>query len=700
MSAMMEAALAYAARALPVFPLAPGAKTPLVKGGFKSATTDPQRIRRWWTETPSANIGVPTGAASGWLVLDIDVKKDAGGEESLRKLLNGHDALPATLEARTPSGGRHMIFRTPLDREIRNSAGKLGLGLDVRGEGGYIAVAPSVVNGVAYSWTAECEPATAPDWLLDRASGSKIPEGERNASITSIAGSLRAKGLLGAELERALLEANAARCDPPLHESEVIGIAQGIQRYPVKRPLTDLGNAERLADAAHERLKFCSQLGAWFFWDGNRWRQDEDGAVHRAMRSVVRSMYTQAHAENDDDRRRALAKWATTSESAGKLNAAVELAKSDERLIVDVIELDADPWLLGVRNGVLNLRTGQLLPADPQRLITKQALVAFDPEARAPLWEKVLTRIFAEDGELIAYLRRAVGYILSGDTMLKTMFFLYGPGGDNGKSTLCETLMALLGDYAVKTRAETFMAAKNTNASAASPERMALRGARLVVASELSDRQRFDEVFVKDATGGVDRIAGRKLYQEPISFKPEFKMVLYGNHKPKLRSDDPAVWRRLNMVPFEVRIPPEEQDIELPHKLIAELPGILNWALAGLRDLRERGMRLAPPKKVLEAGQQYRDDMDDFGGFLNERCVVQSGLKAKGGELYSEFKKWADENGIEHPLTNNTFSQCLVERGFKKHISEGRSVWDGIGLAAVAEQGAAGGVSRPDEAGF
>ena len=446
---------------------------------------------------------------------------------------------------------------------------------------------------------------------------------------------------------------------------------------PLRRPCTDLGNAERLADAVADRLRYCPQADKWLAWDGGRWRFDEDGVAMRAMKRVVRSIYDEVRDETDDDKRRSLAKWAVASESSKGLRAAVDLAKSESPLLVDMNELDADPWLLGVRNGTLDLRTGALREALSEDFITKQALVVFDPGAKCPEWERFLDRIFARDRELIGYVRRALGYTLTGDTMAKALFFMYGPGGDNGKSTLIELLQSLLGDYAVKTRAETFMRSKDSDKNSPDPFRMALRGARLVVAAELSDRQAFDETFLKDATGGVDRIATRGLYANAITtFRPEFKLWLYGNHKPRLREDDDAAWRRLHLIPFEVRIPLAEQDKSLGRKLAAESAGILNWLLVGLAEYRERG--LAPPDKVLAAGSKYRNEMDSIGQFIDECCV--RAREVSGAALYRRYVEHARDNGERFPLANKRFTQKLVERGIAHRMRDGSRVWVGLAL--------------------
>ncbi|MEA3276573.1 MAG: bifunctional DNA primase/polymerase [Pseudomonadota bacterium] len=243
----LRAALAYAARGHPVFPCGAD-KRPLTQHGFKDATTDEVRIRAWWAEHPSALIGMPTGDASGLWVLDVDNKNGVDGAETLYQLERAHGELPGTVQALTPTGGQHIYFALPNDGEIRNSAGKLGPGLDVRGSGGYVILPPSRANGRGYEWEASCDPdegamlARAPEWLCDLARSDAIEtkpaneerelqQGKRNTTLFSLACSMRAKGLTQDGILAALRAENAARCDSPLSEVEVRAIAASAARY-------------------------------------------------------------------------------------------------------------------------------------------------------------------------------------------------------------------------------------------------------------------------------------------------------------------------------------------------------------------------------------------------------------------------------------------------------------------------------------
>ncbi len=624
-------------------------------------------------------LGFAMSATNGLICIDLDhcISTDGTYSQLAQEIIA---AAGNTYAEVSPSGdGLHIWLRGSLP----NTKNVLG-GIEVFCSTGYLTMTGKALDGVD-SEIAQITPESIDTVnkyisikpLAEDKNKSRFSEGGRNNALTSEAGKLRSRGLDTFAIESALMIMNQQRCKPPLSESEVSGIANGIGRYPAGRICSDLGNAERLIDACNGSLLFCAEVGRWLCWSESRWLWDKDGMVHRAMREVIRNIYIEATSQSDEGRRATLTKWATKSESKGALRAAVDLAENDARVLVKTEELDASPWLLGVKNGSLDLKTGLLITAQPEQLITKQAPVLYDATAKCPTWTAFLDKIFDGDAVLISYLQRAIGYTLTGNTLEKCLFFLYGKGGNNGKSTLIETLMSLLGDYAIKERAETFMQSKNGN-SGATPERVRLRGARLVVASELSDGQRFDECFIKDITGGIDQISARGLYSNPISFKPEFKFWIYGNHRPKLRTDDDAIWRRLHSIPFEVSIQANEQDHALAEKLLVELPGILNWALVGLMDWQNR--KLDPPEKVRAAVCEYREDMDDFGKFLDE-CVdiIESGSHGEvpAGVLYQIYQNWTQKNGMR-PLSNTNFSRRFTDRGFESRIRDGRKLWCGI----------------------
>lgn len=275
-----------------------------------------------------------------------------------------------------------------------------------------------------------------------------------------------------------------------------------------------------------------------------------------------------------------------------------------------------------------------------------------------PTWDAFISRIMGGNADMVAYLARAVGYTLTGSTSAQCLFFLYGMGA-NGKSTFIETISTLMGVLSHKARAQVLMQAERDRIP---NEVAALDGKRFVVSSELSDGNRLNEGLVKDLTGG-DTMSARFLYGEVFHFKPTFKLWLYGNHKPTISGTDDGIWRRVRLIPFDVQIPPNERDPQLGRKLIAELPGILAWAVRGWQDYRKNGLQT--PDKVQRATSDYRAESDILGQFIADRCILQGGATAEAGKLYTAYKEWADENGLR-ANSNVRLAKLLMERGFKR----------------------------------
>lgn len=432
--------------------------------------------------------------------------------------------------------------------------------------------------------------------------------------------------------------------------------------------LTDAGNARRLVRLHGKDFRYSPSLG-WLVWDGTRWCKDTERKLMQLAKNTAQSILIEAANEKDDTRRQALAKHAAKSEGWRALEAMIELAKSEPGVYVADASLDADLWALNVKNGTNNLKTGKLRLHRREDLITKIAPVAYDPKAKAPTFEKFVNRIFGGNKNLIEFVQRALGYSMTGMTREKALFYLYGVLGNNGKSTLVEAIADIFGDYAHKTRIETFMASPSRGAGPA-PERIALRGSRFVRASEVPEGQRLDESFIKDVTGGIDKLYCRDLYKGGIEFRPELKLWVYGNHRPVMRGDDSALWNRVFLIPFDVSIPLHEQDKNLPEKLAAERSGILNWLIAGCLAWQRKG--LAPPNEVRMATESYREEMDRIGQFIAECCKKVRGKKTPVADLYDAYAVWCKNSGV-HPESKNKFSSRLEARGFKRVVMTGNA---------------------------
>lgn len=712
MNPLLDAALAYAARGWPVFPVhtptehgcscrnsacqAPG-KHPRTQYGFKDATVDSTVITQWWSTWPDANIGLVTGSRSGLVALDIDTRH--GGDDTLAELEHRSEPLPDTVRNLT-GGGWHELFAYP-DVPVKSKA-NLAPGVDIRGDGGYIVAPPSRhASGWSYVWEVGHAPedivlAPLPAWVLHLFSSStgsstpspshvgrtaKIADGGRNDYLTSQAGAMRRRAMAPETIEAALLTENVARCEPPLSSDEVRRIARGIRRYaPAASPesvdfhLTDWGNAQRLVSQHGQDLHYLSPWGAWFIWNGQYWVKDQTGEVMRRAKQTVALLHEEA-TELQGDQHKALAQHAKTSETEARINAMISLSKSEPTIPLMPSQFDAHPWLLNCPNGTLDLKTGHLYQHRREDCLSKIIPVPYDPVAACPLWIQFLMRITGDNPALMSFFQRSVGYALTGDTSEQVMFLLYGTGA-NGKTTFLETIRAMLGSYAITADMSTFLARQGD------PIRndvARLVGARFVSAVEAERGRRLAEVLIKQLTGG-DCMTARFLYHEFFEFQPTFKLFVAVNHKPVIGGADPAIWRRIRLIPFTVTIPELERDKELPTKLRTELPGILAWAVQGCQIWQGEGLGF--PQEIWDATDSYREEMDVLAGFLAESCVVGPQYKASAKALYAAYVAWCQE-AQEKPLSKQALGGHLRERGLTtKKSTAGLFVWFGVGLRA------------------
>jgi putative DNA primase/helicase len=633
---------------------------------------------------------VATGQVSGFFVLDIDPRH--GGDDSLAALEKQYGALPMTVIQQTGGGGRHILFAIPA-APVRNAVG-IAPGIDVRGDGGYIVVAPSRhVSGGRYEWHPDFNFATtvvapAPQWLLDLVAEEKrptpscpqpqsvIPEGQRNATLASLAGTMRRQGMTENEISEAIRVVNRERCQPPLPDNEVCAIAASIGKYaPVSgEPLTDLFNARRLVEQHGADLRFVRAGWGWYYWDVKRWAKDLTGEVVRRAKETVKSMYADAATIADDNQRRAFVQWAKSSESASRIKAMIELASTERGIALPPDSFDRDPWLFCCQNGTMDLRTGEIHPHRREDMITQLSPAVYNPAATCPTWSAFLDRVFGGNKSIIDFMRRAIGYTLTGDVREQVLVFMHGFGA-NGKSTFLVVILKLFGDYGKQSEPQLLMARRGE----AHPTGLAdLAGTRFVVSTEVESERCMAEVFVKQTTGG-DKMKARFLYKDYFEFDPTHKIFLAANHKPIIRGTDYAIWRRILLVPFEITIPAEERDKTLPAKLMAEMSGILNWALQGCREWQESGLR--PPQEVLAATTEYQEESDVLYEFLTEMCLHEPCAIIEARDLYTCFAAWWEVAGNKKPMSQKSFGARLKEKGLEhRRNSSGRFEWVGIRL--------------------
>ena len=691
------AALRYAARGWPVLPLVPKSKEPLarlVAHGVKDATADPRTVHAWWEMEPTANIGI--AVPTGLFVLDVDPR--AGGNESLAELERKHGPLPATIECLTGGGGRHLYFRVPHGLRLR---GKLGPGLDVKANGSYVVAPPSLhPSGGAYVWEvsghpADVEPAPAPMWLLDllsdgqaarpAADDAPIPEGERNATLTSLAGAMRRKGMSPAAIEAALLAENAARCAPPLDKDEVRTIARSVGRYdpaPAGEPdlQKDYGHATVLAGLFKDRYRWATHRGAWMAWSGEVWRPLAEEAVAKVAADELRRHYaTEMAATTDKAALQDLGKKVTETCVYSRITGALNFLKGWPGILTLAEEWDRDPWLLNVRNGTLDLRDCTLRPHNPADLLTQMAPVDYEPTAKGERWQQHLAT-FLPDPEVRRQVQRDLGVSLVGADLEEILPIWFG-GGGNGKSTTLRVFRELLGDYAKMAAPRLLIQSKYER----HPTELAdLCGARLVFSVEIGSGSRLDEERVKALTGG-ESVRARFMRQDLFEFPRTWTITLVCNHKPEIRGSDAGIWRRIRLVPWTVALPREQQrpQDEVVRELLAEGPAILAWLLDGLRDWqRDRHWRA---QAVEAATEGYRQEQDVLAPFVADCCDFGPRYTVPVGALYDAYVGWCERNG-EEPLKKDAFRRMLVDRGARKSREghDNTPTWHGIRLRPLA----------------
>ena len=716
-----------------VFPLQPGRKLPAIKGWQEKATEREDEVDRFWAAHPNANIGIATGGGLNLFALDIDGDE---GRQSLVDLEQQHGSIPETVMVHTPRG-THSYFYTP--QRLRNSVGALGPGLDGRAEGGYVVGAGSVNgDGRRYRYAKghspdDVEIAEMPAWLIallrketrheggfsntfrvdagvpsaraaaalqrEMADVRNAPKGTRNKLLNTAAfsmGQLVGAGEIGrAEVEAALSEAALAAGleDDEIQATIESGLAGG-RKQPRQRGRkggqspqsndllltelaklgeTDTDNAQRLVQRYGDRLQFVPERKAWFAFDGRIWRADTSGQQIIFAQDSARLIAGEADLLGDDHRANDRRRWTQQSLGAGAVERALRMARP--HATQSLKDYDADPWLLNVKNGTLDLRTGELRSFDPADHLTRLAGTIYDKDAKCPQFKRFLDEILGGDRELIEFIQRYTGYTLTGTIAEQCFLFCQG-GGGNGKSTFVIILQEVLGDYALSTPTETLLA-KHTGGSS-SNDLARLRGARMVAAIEANPNRQLDEALIKQVTGG-DRITARFLYAEFFEYTPEFKLWFVANHPPRLRSTDDALWRRIHVLPFDVSIAEDQVDLDLVVKLRAELSGILAWAVRGCRRWQRDGLR--PPDRVIAATRRYRKEVDHVRRFLQECVTSTEDTVTRSNIIYERYERWCSEKG-EHGVSMRALAARLTEAGFtpSRIPGSGARAWKGIEL--------------------
>jgi putative DNA primase/helicase len=430
----------------------------------------------------------------------------------------------------------------------------------------------------------------------------------------------------------------------------------------------DVGNAQRVAALVRGRMCYISDWEEFIVYDGKCWVKCQD-----KMLGVAACAMEVFHRVARDSGGESLEKFALASQNLPKLKAIKELLKQQPGISIQSGQLDRDPYLLNVQNGTIDLRTGELRPHDMEDYITRVCSVKYDPEATSPVFDKFFHEITSKDPDLRGYLKRACGYMATGDISEQCVFFYVGNGA-NGKSILMNQMAYVLKPYVVKADKTTLMNGFR-NSGGASPDLVKLQSARIVFATELDKKQKFDEGLLKDMTGG-EKITCRPLYGDYLEFYPQFKLNLSGNSRPQIVGTDDGIWRRLHMSHFAYKVPVETRDKRLGKKLEAEASGFLNWIIGGCLEWQKEG--LEPPDCVKQAVVEYQRESSPFLAWQEDRCQEDENGRESAKDLLEDFNRWADENG-EKEASQKALGAFLGSKGFQKKNSGGMKYF-GISL--------------------
>lgn len=458
---------------------------------------------------------------------------------------------------------------------------------------------------------------------------------------------------------------------PTMHSGQTV-----IPEWKLK---ADVRAAQYVRDLYHGRLVYVRGIGNWLRWCSatERWLWCELGEEVRMITEALIQMYqlacTAAQGIDPDAGKRLIGEVAQL-QTTHKIQAVLSLMKSMTGMSIKADALDAHPKLIGVRNGLVELSTGALIPNRPDLYITKHIDVDFDDAAKAPRWSAFLLEVFCNDASTIAAVQQLLGMTIVGGATEEKMVFSVGKGA-NGKSLMSNVVHNILRAYAV-TAPPSLLAARRSDDHGPRPDLAMLAGSRLVSINELQVGTTLDETVVKQLAGR-EPMSARFLYQGLFTFQPMFSVWVRTNHKPIIKGTDNGIWRRIIILPFRRTFLPEEQDPQLESKLMAERAGILAWMVQGAQKYLSDGISVSPAMQAEVT--QYRADCDILGEFLDDVTEGGAGFEVKQSILYGRYSMWCTANGFRC-YTKRSFNAQLSDRGLGNRKSGADRYYVGLRL--------------------
>lgn len=428
--------------------------------------------------------------------------------------------------------------------------------------------------------------------------------------------------------------------------------------------LSDTGNAQRFIDRFGKNIRYNFDNKCWVVFDGKTWIRDNKQIVKTQADILIEEMKVEMVKEPDKELQKEMAKNIRHLSSNSGKEAMLKEAMHIGSIPTVNADYDNENYKLNCFNGVVDLKTGELLPHDRTYMMSKNTNLKVDMENEPKRWKQFLLEVFNGSQDLVDYIQTAVGYTLTGDTKEQCFFQCYGDGA-NGKSVFLDILYEMLGDYALNSQVESILA-KNGSSSSANSEIARMNGARFVRTNEPNDGSRFNEGLVKQLVSG-DVTTARFLYGMEFEFIPKFKLWIATNYKINVRGTDYGIWRRQRLVPFEVKFEGSKADKHLLEKLQAELPQILGWAVKGAIKWQKQG-GLITPKEIEIANNEYKQEMDIVASFIKDCTKKSTSGREKASDVYKEYSEWA-KIGHEYCMTQSKFGIEMGKRFSKKNVN-------------------------------
>ncbi len=669
-----DIALDYAKSGWKVFPCNHD-KKPLTKHGFKDATTDPEIIVETFSRLAQPNIGIATGRGSNLVVVDVD--KRSGGIETLHQLETKYGQL-RTRRAQTGGGGFHLYFQYPDGERIKSGAGKGGEGIDIKAEGGCITAPPSIhKNGKPYEWVNGDDIAVLPAWLLQRIRSAKrtrrnckkrLSEEGRNEALFHYLVKFAYRGLSIEELYTLGLAENQTY-NPPMSDEEVRGRAKSTWDYVRAHKDNLEDNQAFVADFCVEKfagdILHCRELQRWLYWNGEKWVME--GAYNHVKRRVIEIIRQFVAESRDvpDGRTQHIIAWANKVLNDFPIDRVLSLIAINKSIEHSLVEFDNNQYLLNCKNGTIDLKTGKLLPHNRDDLITKICPVKYHRKAKYKVWTQFTSLIADHNKDLRNRMLRFLGYCLTGDVKEELFAIFYGDTW-TGKSTLLEPVKKVMGDYALTVPFETFI--KASRATAPRPYLAKFPGKRFVCCGEFPDDARLDTATMKPCVAG-DEMTVRDMYGKPFSFIPQCKICFSTNDLPHVPPEDKAMWRRTALLPTNhcfgtEKSPPDNKFKILLQNMEVAGPAILADLVNGCLEWQHKGL---PISKIAEqAKQEYRDEQNPAKTYFDTKLEFEMKNFVPVEALYSDYKRYCDENNIKYPLGRVKFNRLLKLKGCRK----------------------------------